>query len=632
MTRTFLRAPTALAVVALLAPATAVQASTGYDIRPEVAAVGDPQPDVRLEGAGWGHGVGMSQYGAYAMSRAGHTHAQIIQQYYGGVTEHRYQAAHEVVVDLFGGGDGQRLSDTDVRAAGGTIDWRVCDDGDCQQLDQSAGSTWHLDVDDGEVRVRDGDRTHTGDEVQVRLTGREDVPGEGVNADIPRVRAASPNGQDREYGYGWLMFTVDPDTNDDRLAMVNRLSMDAYVRGIAEMPSGWGNHGGQAALQAQAVVARTYAYANGRQVCATARCQVFNGLDKETEAAGDPAVAAVRDPAAQVLRAPDGSIAQTFYSSSHGGRTENSEDSWAYSATIPYLRSVDDPWSLDAGTGNPYRSWTATVDNREVADLLAQGPQLTGLRVVEQLGIRSWTDGGTPREIEVRGRDADGQQISGVFTQPGSGRAVAGGHLRTGLTGVSVTPASGSSSLSTLPGSQISRIGFGPFRDDDGGPHEYATVWANEASIAEGFDDGTFRSGTTVSRRQMASFIHRTFDVPASSGDNFADVDPAGPHGAAINALADAGIAEGYEDGDFRPRDPVSRAQMASFLVRAIGLSEVAPDGRFEDVVDGPHAGTIHAIAQAGITDGCRPGAYCPHDTVRRGQMASFLHRTVEGG
>jgi hypothetical protein len=45
-----------------------------------------------------------------------------------------------------------------------------------------------------------------------------------------------------------------------------------------------------------------------------------------------------------------------------------------------------------------------------------------------------------------------------------------------------------------------------------------------------------------------------------------------------------------------------------------------------------PHAGNIHAIAEEGITRGCADDRYCPSDTVRRGQMASFLYRTVEGG
>jgi hypothetical protein len=267
-----------------------------------------------------------------------------------------------------------------------------------------------------------------------------------------------------------------------------------------------------------------------------------------------------------------------------------------------------------------------------MADYLSRGLDGT-IRTVEQIAVLSSTQGGTPRELRVRGRASDGTEVAGTFTRPSSDRKpIAGGNLRRDLSGLTVTNASGDRSwITTLPSSQLSRIGFAPFDDDDGRVHEYATVWTHAAGIAQGVSDTRFAPTRSVTRGQMASFIYRTYDIPASSNDNFRDVDPDQVHGDAINALADAGVAQGYEDGRFRPSESVTRAQMASFLARAAGLAEVAPDGRFADVRSGTHAGNIHAIADEGITRGCRSGYYCPDDPVAREQMTSFLYRAVRG-
>lgn len=110
--------------------------------------------------------------------------------------------------------------------------------------------------------------------------------------------------------------------------------------------------------------------------------------------------------------------------------------------------------------------------------------------------------------------------------------------------------------------------------------------------------------------------------APASA-QTFDDV--SGIHAEAIEALADSGITDGCAPGRYCPDDPVTRAQMASFLTEALGLApEPAP---FSDVAGSEHDGAIGAIAAAGITSGCAPDRYCPDDAVTRAQMASFLAR-----
>jgi hypothetical protein len=83
----------------------------------------------------------------------------------------------------------------------------------------------------------------------------------------------------------------------------------------------------------------------------------------------------------------------------------------------------------------------------------------------------------------------------------------------------------------------------------------------------------------------------------------------------------------------FCPDDPVTRGQLAAFLVRALGL-EVNTHPGFVDVPAGStFAGDIGRLATAGITRGCNPPVndrFCPDDPVTRGQLAAFLHRGLD--
>jgi hypothetical protein len=97
-------------------------------------------------------------------------------------------------------------------------------------------------------------------------------------------------------------------------------------------------------------------------------------------------------------------------------------------------------------------------------------------------------------------------------------------------------------------------------------------------------------------------------------------------HEPNIQSIAAAGITLGCGQGRYCPADTVRRDQMASFLARALGLAPLA-SGPFGDVTGNPHAGAINAIAAAGVTLGCGQDAYCPGGLVRRDQMASFLTR-----
>ncbi len=175
----------------------------------------------------------------------------------------------------------------------------------------------------------------------------------------------------------------------------------------------------------------------------------------------------------------------------------------------------------------------------------------------------------------------------------------------------------------------------GHFIDDNGNLHE-----ANIEAIAiQGITLGCNIERTAycpdleLNRAQMASLLARAFDLPPGP-DGFADVSETNVHSASISALATAGITQGCAAGAnlFCPWDPVSRAQMASFLARALEL-DPDPNIQFDDVNEAStHGANITAIAGAGITLGCEATgqSFCPENIVTRSQMASFLARGLE--
>jgi hypothetical protein len=168
------------------------------------------------------------------------------------------------------------------------------------------------------------------------------------------------------------------------------------------------------------------------------------------------------------------------------------------------------------------------------------------------------------------------------------------------------------------------------FGDIVGTPHEANVERIALAGFAGGVGGGLYGPSAPVTRGQMATFLVRALQLPAATASStFTDV--AGHrHAADIDAVSQAGLAGGFPDGTYRPDQPVSRDQMATFLARAKGLAGVAT-GPFVDIAGNAHATNINAVAAAGIAGGVGSGRYAPFDSVSRGQMATFLARAFLG-
>ncbi len=169
----------------------------------------------------------------------------------------------------------------------------------------------------------------------------------------------------------------------------------------------------------------------------------------------------------------------------------------------------------------------------------------------------------------------------------------------------------------------------GIFTDDDGSVHEPDIQAIAEIGITQGCGPNLYCPTDVVTREQMASFLVRALGLQPLGSGPFVDLLP-NVHAGDVNALAAAGITLGCDTNRFCPTDPVRRDQMASFLTRAFELAPASSAGFADVPANNPHAADIDSIAAAGITVGCGPGTYCPTDVVRRDQMASFLSRSLD--
>jgi hypothetical protein len=167
-----------------------------------------------------------------------------------------------------------------------------------------------------------------------------------------------------------------------------------------------------------------------------------------------------------------------------------------------------------------------------------------------------------------------------------------------------------------------------PFRDDDGLSYEQDIIALAAAGITSGCGVERFCPFGYVSRAEMASFLQRGLGLASLSVDFFWD-DTFSSHHGAINAIANASIAAGCGNGRYCPGAAVSRGEMATFLTRALGLPKASRD-YFWDDNGSLHEASINALAAAGITTGCGSGTFCPWGGMTRGEMATFLVRGLD--
>lgn len=605
-----------------LIPATAAQAQT-YT------------PAVTFTGGGFGHAIGMSQYGAYEMAVKGMTTADIINQYYTNVatTDHTdlYSSPHPLSstnTNIWVGlaQDVNSITFSVPSNAGGNVDLCQANDGQgaCPRQDAipQPGDTWELRRVSGVTnkcefrRISPIEKTFSYGDCRVSATWGGPGRAQYINVD------------GTNYRHGTLrMRQGDVQVTTGQFHVSIELPIEEYLLGLREVPLDWPSD----ALEAQVVAGRTYALEKfsrfydateignydfmknfRRSYC---YCHIldstfdqnYRGMDNEQKNAGDDYsnwTQAVADTQADVITY-QGKLIQAFYSSSTGGHTENSED--VFKETLPYARAVPDPWSLTSA--NPKAAWEKTVSATKIASVYGFS-EITNVTLVNPAPNAHMAITGTKNGSQV----TESVSIAKKYAQLG------------------------------LSAPSVSALSYDPYGGES--PYAFSDIsnsvhWRDINEIAErGITLGCNPPANTlfcptreVTRGQMAAFLTRTLGLVDRAPDPFTD-DDGTLFEADIERIAAAGITLGCNppaNDRFCPDRFVTRAQMAAFLSRAYELVDRAPDPFADD--DGLiFEADIERLAAAGITLGCNPPAndrFCPNNIVLRQQMASFLIRAI---
>ena len=272
-------------------------------------------PVFAISGRGWGHGVGMSQWGANGFARRGYDYRRILAHYYRGTTIGKAPVAQVRVL--------------------------------------LAGSKPTLTISsEAPYRVRDASgKTRT-------LVGKQ-VIGQGLKVKAKRAKRRTalepplvflPGDEPLRLGRRYRG-TIRVDKVGKRLRAINVVGLEQYLAGVvpAEVPDDWPDE----VLKAQAVAARSYALATRKvggafDLFPDVRSQVYRGVDEEEDSTN----AAVDETAGEVLTY-GGRVIIAYFHSTSGGRTASVEDVWPGSKPTPYLTGVDDPYD----TISPHHIW-----------------------------------------------------------------------------------------------------------------------------------------------------------------------------------------------------------------------------------------------------------------------------------
>ncbi len=270
-----------------------------------------------ITGHGWGHGVGLSQYGAYGFAQKGFPYDQIVLHYFPG-TELGAAPVSRVRVLLTSGAD--------------TLD---------------LGSTAAFKVRDGTGVVH----TVAAGRYTLKPALKLAVDGQATPRALPGPLLFQPGAAALGLKHRYRG-SIQIDVAAGKLRAINMVGLEPYLYGVvpSEMPFDWHPE----ALKAQAVVARSYALATRRtgafDLYPDTRSQVYLGIEHEQPSTN----AAVNATAGQVVLY-QGEVAKTYFFSTSGGRTSSAEDAWG--EPVPYLVSVPDPYD----SISPHHNWGPLV-------------------------------------------------------------------------------------------------------------------------------------------------------------------------------------------------------------------------------------------------------------------------------
>jgi SpoIID/LytB domain protein len=438
------------------------------------------------------------------------------------------------------------------------------------------------------------------------------------------------------------------------------VNIEKYLYGLAEMPSHWNVK----ALEAQALVGRSYAVfqylkqnipsektdtdaglsSSRKDYCwchigSTASSQYYYGYLKEI--AGPNWVQAVNNTSGKVITYDGGytqsTVVQAFYSSSTGGKTNDNVVGFGSATPWPYLKTVDDPWSVDNRVGNPKAAWSYDFSSYQLSKNILCG-DTPCFDAVTDIYVSSVSESGAALQVTMKGfKNGSAKTVTKSGRNIKSQLGFTSHYFKTSsqsdISNLSIGPITANSSTTTAVENSSSSTGDTP---------QYATSssglnYLSKAGLLNVCNETSSAcQAKTISREEAAAVVTVVGGVSLDAPNAYSDDDQS-LYQQATNALPYYGMQVCFGSPfQIQPSETVSRDELACLLVKSIraGTTENLSGSidKFSDEGASKWTNEINVLAANDVIPACSDlsDKFCPSRKITIGEVSYIVNRLVD--
>ena len=438
------------------------------------------------------------------------------------------------------------------------------------------------------------------------------------------------------------------------------VNIEKYLYGLAEMPSHWNVK----ALEAQALVGRSYAVfqylkqnipsektdtdaglsSSRKDYCwchigSTASSQYYYGYLKEI--AGPNWVQAVNNTSGKVITYDGGytqsTVVQAFYSSSTGGKTNDNVVGFGSATPWPYLKTVDDPWSVDNRVGNPKAAWSYDFSSYQLSKNILCG-DTPCFDAVTDIYVSSVSESGAALQVTMKGfKNGSAKTVTKSGRNIKSQLGFTSHYFKTSsqsdISNLSIGPITANSSTTTAVENSSSSTGDTP---------QYATSssglnYLSKAGLLNVCNETSSAcQAKTISREEAAAVVSVVGGVSLDAPNAYSDDDQS-LYQQATNALPYYGMQVCFGSPfQIQPSETVSRDELACLLVKSIraGATENLSGSidKFSDEGASKWTNEINVLAANDVIPACSDlsDKFCPSRKITIGEVSYIVNGLVE--